>query len=590
LKVSLDAGEAGPLFAGRVIRGINNRAVTPVWMREKLRRGGVRPIHPVVDVTNFVMLELGQPMHGYDLGKLNGDISVRMAKQGEKLVLLGGTEIELKKSDLVIADNKGPVALAGVMGGDPTAVDADTADIFFEAAFFHPDAIAGKAREYNMHTESSLRFERGVDFGNTVNALERATELLLDIAGGHAGPVVAKSLDDKLPQRAPVALRHARLNSLLGIDIEAAQVEAMFGQLGMAVESTADGWAITPPTARFDIEIEEDLIEEVVRLIGYDNIPDIPASSPMNLATATEHQLSIDRIRSSFVDQGYQEAVTYSFVDPETEALLSTGDEPIVLKNPISQAQSVMRRSLWPGLIQALKLNENRQETRVRMFEYGVRFTSKGGEIIEEDVFAGVISGGFYQEHWEGKNAGMDIFDIKSDIYANFMLTDAPHEFAFVNDEHPVLRPGRTARIARAGQTIGWMGELHPALVAKLDLNTAPLLFEYLAEPSLRREPSRYEPISKFPQVRRDLAVVVDEAVPVSELVRAVVESGGALLREVVVFDIYAGERVDSGRKSVALGLILQEKSRTLNDTEVDGVVDTVTQALADKFAATIRD
>jgi len=590
VNVSLKAGSAGPLFAGRVVQGIDNSAVSPLWLREKLRRGGIRPINPVVDVTNYVLLELGQPMHGYDLGKLSGSVSVRMAAKGEKLTLLGGDEVELRANDLVIADESGPVALAGVMGGEATSVDGKTGDVFLEAAFFNPDAIAGKAREFGLHTESSLRFERGVDFGNTVNVLERATELLIDIAGGQPGPVTVEQLVDELPKRAAVTLRHARLNSLLGIDVPAAQVESMLTQLGMAVEAADGGWTVIPPSARFDIAIEEDLIEEVVRLIGYDNIPDIPAASPMRLAQSTEHKLTIDRIRSSFVDQGYQEAVTYSFVDPETEALLSTGDEPIVLQNPISQAQSVMRRSIWPGLIQAMKLNESRQETRVRMFEYGVRFTSHGGEIVEEDVFAGIISGGFYQEHWEGKQAGVDIFDIKSDIYANFILTDAPREFAFVNDEHPVLRPGRTARIVRSGQTLGWMGELHPALVAKLGLNTAPLLFEYLAEPSLERQPSGYQPISKFPQVRRDLAIVVDEELPVSELVRAVVETAGSLLREVVVFDIYAGESVDSGRKSVALGLILQEKSRTLNDTEVDGVVDTVTQALAAKFTATIRE
>jgi len=590
LSVSLEADKAGPLFAGRIVKGINSQASTPVWMREKLRRGGVRPIHPVVDVTNFVMLELGQPMHGYDLAKLDGGLSVRFARDKEKLVLLGGQELELSGSDLVIADSNGAVALAGVMGGDPTSVTDDTVDVVLEAAFFDPDAVAGKAREYGLHTDSSLRFERGVDFDNTVAALERATALLQEIAGGQAGPVTVECKNDLLPKRAPIELRHTRLNSLLGIDVPGEQVVAMFAQLDMQVETTDAGWLVTPPGARFDIEIEEDLIEEVVRLIGYDNIPDIPAPAPMTLATSSEYKLSIDRIRSSFVDQGYQEAVTYSFVDPETEAMLCTGDEPIVLQNPISLAQSVMRRSLWPGLVQALKLNESRQENRVRLFEYGVRFTSRGGEITEEDVFAGIISGNFYQEHWEGKQAGMDIFDIKSDIYANFMLTNAHAEFRFDGAEHPVLRPGRTARIERNGQLIGWMGELHPALVAKLGLSTAPLLFEYLAEPALEREPVSYQAISKFPQVRRDLAVVVDEDLPVSDLVREVAERGGPLLREVVVFDIYAGESVDSGRKSVALGLILQEKSRTLNDTEVDGVVDTVTQALADKFAATIRD
>jgi phenylalanyl-tRNA synthetase beta chain len=435
-----------------------------------------------------------------------------------------------------------------------------------------------------------LRFERGVDFSNTAIALERATALLVAIAGGEPGPVVTETLAAELPVRSAVLLRRDRLDSLLGIQVPDAEVLRMFRALGMSIETVAEGWHIVPPAARFDIAIEEDLIEEVVRLYGYDQIPDIAGSVPLRLAQSTETLVSVDRMRAGLVDQGYQEAVTYSFIDPQLDALFAGDDAYIELQNPISSAQSVMRRSLWPGLIQALKLNLNRQENRVRLFEYGVRFSQQGGEVEEQDVFAGVISGSYMQEHWEGKDAGLDIFDIKSDIYSLFVLTGQASEFSFRAAEHPVLRPGRSASIARHGKLIGWMGELHPRLVNKLDLDSAPLLFEFLAEPALQRVSARFKPISKFPRVRRDIAVIVDQAVPVSDLVREVALSAGPLLREVVVFDIYLGGSVDSGLKSVALGLILQEKSRTLTDIEVDGSVTAVTTALTGKFNAKIRE
>jgi len=588
--ISLQAGAAAPLFAGRVLKGINAGAQTPVWMRERLRRAGVRPIRPVVDVTNYVMLELGQPMHGYDLGKVAGGLTVRFAKAGESLDVLGGERLTLSDSDLVIADTVGAVALAGIIGGERTAVDNNTVDVLFEAAFFQPDAIAGKARRYGLHTEASLRFERGVDFSNTVVAIERATTLLMAIAGGKPGPVITETLAAELPVRSTVLLRRAKLDSLLGIQVPDEVVLRMFRALGMTIEASATGWQIVPPAARFDIAIEEDLIEEVVRLYGYDQIPDIAGSVPLQLAQSTETAVSVDRLRAALVDQGYQEAVTYSFIDPKLDALFAGNDAHIALQNPISSAQSVMRRSLWPGLIQALKLNLNRQENRVRLFEHGVRFSRQGSEVEEHDVFAGVVSGSYMQEHWDGKDAGLDIFDIKSDIYSLFVLTGQAFEFSFDAAEYPVLRPGRSASITRNGKIMGWMGELHPRLVNQLDLDAAPLLFEFLAEPALQRRVTRFEPISKFPRVRRDIAVIVDEAVPVSDLVREVALSAGALLREVVVFDIYVGGSVDSGLKSVALGLILQEKSRTLTDIEVDGSVLAVTTALAGKFNAKIRE
>jgi phenylalanyl-tRNA synthetase beta chain len=590
VNISLQAGGAAPLFAARVVKGINSLARTPVWLRERLRRAGMRPVHPVVDVTNYVMLELGQPMHGYDLNKLQGDLAVRFATAGEKLQVLGGDELTLTDTDLVISDTAGAVAFAGVIGGERTAVNSSTVDVLFEAAFFAPDALAGKARGYGLHTDSSLRFERGVDFSNTEAALERATALLVDIAGGMPGPVVLERLEAELPKRPAVLLRRAKLDSLLGISVPDADVLRMFAALGMQIATIKDGWQITPPGARFDIRIEEDLIEEVVRLYGYDQIPDIAGSMPLQLATSTETRVSVDRLRAGLVDQGYQEAITYSFIDPEMDALFAGDDKHIELQNPISSNQSVMRRSLWPGLIQALKLNLNRQENRVRLFEHGVKFSGQGDALQEQDVFAGVVSGTYMQEHWEGNSAGLDIFDIKSDVYSLMILTGKGHEFHFVTAESPVLRPGRSGRIERNGVPIGWIGELHPRMVAELDLDSAPLLFEFLVEPAIARAPASFEPISKFPRVRRDIAVLVDQELPVQDILAEVVRAAGALLREVVVFDIYLGESIDSGLKSVALGLILQDKSRTLTDNEVEASVSAVTTALTGKFNAKIRE
>ena len=588
--ISLVAKDACPRFAGRVIRKLNLRANTPTWMQERLRRSGMRPIHPVVDVTNYVMLELGQPMHAYDLDRLSENIAARYAEPGEVLELLGGQEVELTDDALVIADASGPVGLAGIMGGESTAVSEQTSDIFLESAFFAPSAIAGRARRFGLHSDASLRFERGVDPEQQVRAIERATELLLAIAGGAPGPVQEAISEEHVPARPEITLRLERLARVLGVEIPAAQVEEILTRLKMDVSSFDAGWQVRPPANRFDINIEEDLIEEVVRLFGYDRVPETPGQATTQLASATESRLPIARIRIGLVDRGYQEAMTYSFVEPGLSERMTGSVDHLELMNPISVDQSVMRASLWPGLIQALTTNLNRQHTRVRLFESGIRFIQQDSDILEEEVIAGLAVGGRTPENWEGPGNSADLYDIKADIEALFALTGAATEFSFTAVEHSALRPGRSARIDRSGQQVGWLGELHPGIVGSLEFQQTPVLFEICVAPAFAAVPPVYSEISRFPAVRRDIAVVVDQAVPVVKIESAVKKIVGPVLRELTTFDVYTGEGIDTGRKSVALGLILQETSRTLTDAEVDGVIDTVTECLADKFKAKIRE
>jgi phenylalanyl-tRNA synthetase beta chain len=573
-----------------VIEGLDPQAETPLWMRERLRRSGVRPISPVVDVTNFVMLEFGQPMHGYDLAKLSKSLVTRRAEPGEELVLLDGQKVTLDPEVLVIADASGAVAMAGIMGGEKTAVDEQTTSVFLESAFFARDVIAGKARRFGLHTDASVRFERGVDPQNQARAIERATALLLAITGGKPGPLIEVSCDDEIPVSAPVILRRQRLADVLGVDIAAAEVCEMLEGLQLTVNETPDGWAVTAPSARFDIEIEADLIEEVVRLYGYDRIPSIPGVERTTLGSVTESEVSLERLRATLVARGYQEAITYSFVERKLDAAFSIGTEALALSNPISSELSVMRQSLWPGLIGVLKRNLSRQHHRVRLFESGIRFISEGTEIKEENIISGLACGSALPEQWGDSSRLADVFDIKADLQGLFALTGAGLEFNFVADTHPSLRPGRTARVNRGGINIGWVGELHPALVRNLDLTTAPILFELALKPMVAAQLTAFIPVSRFPAVRRDIAVVIASDVPVHDLEQAARDAAGETLRDAVIFDIYAGQNIETGSKSVALGLILQETSRTLTETDVDEIMHAVIDRLSRDFNATIRE
>ena len=579
-----------PRFAGRVIRGIDPAAKSPLWMVERLRRAGLRGISPVVDITNYVMLELGQPLHAYDAALLTGPIRPRLAKTGEKVTLLDDKEMELRDDTLIITDDSGPIGIAGIMGGLSTAVSDTTTDVFFEAAFWPQDFMAGKARNYGMHTDASLRFERGVDPDGQGRAVERATQLLLEIAGGDAGPLVVDSSQEHLPKRATIVLRRSRLAHLLGLEIDAAEVTQILESLQLAVAPTADGWSVTAPSHRFDIEYEVDLIEEVARIHGYDSIPETTLAAQSPLETVTESRIDTERAAATLIGRDYQEIVTYSFIDPEANAKFTGRDSALVLSNPISSELSVMRASLWPGLVAAASTNMARQQDRVRLFEASRSYHGTLDAHEEVVRLAGLVAGPVVPEQWGAKPENVDFFDVKSDVEAVLALTGAMSEVHFVATEHPALQPGQAAEIRRGDEVIGLVGKLHPRLAKDYDLKKAAYVFELDVEKALASSAPSADVISRFPAIRRDIAVVVDEKVTAAELVDAVAEAAPDLIRDVRIFDIYRGDKIEAGRKSIAIGLILQETSRTLTDDDADTAMAAAIAKLEDKFAAYLRD
>lgn len=588
--VRVDAPEDCPRYLGRVIRGVNPHAETPLWMQERLRRGGIRSLGPLIDVTNYVLLELGQPMHAFDLARLSDGVEVRRARTGEKLVLLDGKTLELDQETLVIADSSGPLALAGIMGGEHSGCSDDTRDLFLECAFFAPLAIAGRARKYGLHTDSSFRFERGVDPQIQRNAMERATRLLIDIAGGEAGPVVENLSEADLPKAATISLRAARIKRLLGVEFAASEVEEILTRLGMCLIKTDDGWDVQAPSYRFDMAIEPDLIEELGRIYGYDNIPSVLPSAHMVMPEAPEGRLPLARLREVLVDRGYHEAITYSFVDPKVHDLIAPGGNPVALANPISADLSVMRTSIWPGLLTAVAHNLKRQQPRVRLFESGLIFVNSESGLAQVNRLSGVICGSVRGEQWSAKDRAVDFFDIKGDVES--LLAAAGHKgrVAFEATSHPALHPGQTARIVRDGEELGLLGALHPAVADSLDIKTACYVFELDLDAISERALPVFAALSKFPSIRRDLAVVVDNSISSATLANTIREAAGTLLIEVNVFDLYTGAGIETGRKSVALGLILQDSSRTLVDADVDKVMARVTSGLTSAHGATLRD
>jgi phenylalanyl-tRNA synthetase beta chain len=597
--VHLDAPAGCPKFVGRVVRGVNNQAVTPVWMRERLRRAGVRSISPVVDVTNYVMLELGQPMHGYDLAKLDGEIHARLGRAGETITLLDGKTVTVQPDVLLITDRTGPVGVAGIMGGQRTAVSAETTEVFFEAAYFAPDAVIGRAMRWGLTTDASQRFERGVDPSQQERAVERATALLLAIAGGQAGPTSMTRSDEHLPARATVGLRRKQLARLLGIGFDDTRVRATLEGLQMSVAPTEEGWRVTPPPHRFDIAIEADLIEEVARIVGYQAVPEADARGPQVFASLPSARAAERDVLETLALRGYQEAITYAFVDPQLQSRLFPDVTGIALANPIASDLSVMRVSLWPGLLKAALENQRRQQDRIRLFEHGARFlaasaaTGGVGPTQELDTLAGVACGHRLPEQWgvpRDMREPVDFFDVKGDVEALLAATGARAEFTFEPHALSCLHPGRAARLTRQGEPVGWLGELHPALVKALDFTYPPVLFELDIAAALRVERPAYREVSRFPQVRRDLAVVVDEAVALSSLTERVTCTASSLLRDLRVFDVYRGPGVEAGRKSVALGLIFQDISRTLTEDDVAGIMAAVVADLRVSLNAKIRE
>jgi phenylalanyl-tRNA synthetase beta chain len=588
LEIKVEAAEACPVYLGRLIKNINPNAVTPLWMQERLRRAGVRSLSPVVDVTNYVLIELGQPLHAFDAGKLAAPIVVRRGKTGESLALLNDQTIELDSESLIIADQRQALALAGVMGGRDSAVSSETKDIFLECAFFTPISIAGKARQFGLHTDSSHRFERGVDFNLQKRAIERATQLIVAIAGGSAGPVNEAISTQAFPSRLPVKLRAQRIAKVLGIAFGNDEVHALFLGLGMKVATVTDGWEITPPGFRFDIAIEADLLEEIGRIFGYNNLPSSSLLMRSELGKAPEALLPLARLQDCLVDRGYQEAITYSFVDEAMQNAVAPGDEFIRIQNPISSELAIMRTTLWCGLLNAALYNLNRQQTRVRLFESGLRFFYQDGQIQQRKMLSGLALGSVHAEQWAEKTRNVDFYDIKADVEALFALTGTLA--VFQPGQHPALHPGQTAQILnQQGEIVGLLGMLHPTLEKQLGFDSPVFLFELNQEAVLERKVPKFTSLSKFPSVRRDMALIVEDAVSASAISDCISACGETAIREVQIFDVYRGAGVAEGCKSVALSLILQDFSQTLTESEIDAIFRRVLDALAAKLNAKLR-
>ncbi|MDU6411784.1 MAG: phenylalanine--tRNA ligase subunit beta [Yersiniaceae bacterium] len=593
LPIKVEATEACPRYLGRVVKGINVKATTPLWMREKLRRCGIRSIDPVVDVTNYVLLELGQPMHAFDLDRIDGGIVVRMAQPDESLVLLDGTNVKLRDDTLVIADHQKALAMGGIFGGEHSGVNGETQNVLLECAFFDPLAITGRARRYGLHTDASHRYERGVDPALQPQALERATALLLAICGGEAGPVIDVTHEATLPRPATISLRREKLDRLIGIHVDDQQVSDILTRLGCTVTVIDGGWQAVAPSWRFDMQIEEDLVEEVARIYGYNNIPDVPVKANLEMTTHREADLSLKRVKTLLVDRGYQEAITYSFVDPKVQALLHPGEEALILPSPISVEMSAMRLSLWTGLLSAVVYNQNRQQGRVRLFESGLRFVpdSAADLAIRQDLMlAGVIAGHRYEEHWDLARQPVDFYDMKGDLEAILDLTGKSAGIQFRAEANPALHPGQSAGIYLQGERIGFIGVVHPELERKLDLNGRTVVFEMLWNKVADRVLPDAGEISRFPANRRDIAIVVAENVPADDILVECKKVGANQVVGVNLFDVYRGKGVADGFKSLAISLVLQDTARTLEEEEIAATVAKCVEALKQRFQASLRD
>ncbi len=587
--IEVSASDACPRYLGRVVKGVNVKAETPLWMVEKLRRSGIRTIDPVVDITNFVLLELGQPMHAFDLNRIEGGIRVRMAEQGEKLTLLDGQEVELNADTLVIADHAKPLAMAGVMGGEHSGVNEDTQDLLLEAAFFNPISIAGRARNYGLHTDSSHRFERGVDYNIARTAMERATQLVLDICGGQPGPVTEVASEADLPKAADITLRRKRIEQVLSLTMADEEVTDILVRLGMNTEASEEGWAVTAPSYRFDMAIEADLIEELARIYGYNRLPVRTPAAATPLAKAPESRMAIRDLRRQMIARGFQEAITYSFVEPELQKALDPEREALALLNPISAEMSVMRTTLLTGLVSAASYNLKRQQPRVRLFETGLRFVPETDGLKQIPTLAMLVCGNRLTQSWSEQETAVDFFDLKGDVEALLARGGDASAYRFEVAQHPALHPGQSARILKNGQPIGWIGALHPATQKKVGVKQTLFVAELDLEAIRDIAVPSYEDISKFPEMRRDLALVVAQDVAVDAVLTAIRAKAGEYLIKLNLFDVYVGKGIDPDRKSLALGLTWQHPSRTLTDEEVNDSVSSVLAHLEDSLGATLR-
>jgi len=569
-------------YAGRLIEGVNASAQTPDWIIRRLERSGIRSISAIVDITNYVLLELGQPLHAFDASKLQGDIRVRSAKPAEPIVLLNQQEVKLDTDMLVIADDSGAIALAGIMGGASTAVSDATQSIFLESAFFTPDAIAGKARRLGLSTDSSYRFERGVDYANTLQALEYATQLIQQFCGGQACPI--SEVKGALPVRKAVALRHSKLQSILGIAISESQVVQYFARLGFVSESKAGSFIVTPPSYRFDISIEEDLIEEIARLHGYDHIPALAPQAELTMLPAFESQPRPAWLRDIAVAHGYQETVNYSFVEEQPEREILGNSKPIKLKNPIASNMSVMRSSLWVGLLDALVYNLNRKQARVRLFEIGSAYTLDGESYQEKMLISGLAYGTASPEQWAEPARELDFFDIKA-------VTDALGSLRveYQVAQHPALHPGQSAQIMLGSKPIGWLGKLHPRWQQHYQLPLATFVFELDAASLLIHPLQTFTEVAKFPPIRRDLAVIVDESIEVKALIDTMLSAQIPVVNEVRLFDVYRGKGIAENKKSLAFLVLMQDTQKTLTDVEADEAMSKLLDSIKKNHGAELR-
>jgi phenylalanyl-tRNA synthetase beta chain len=589
IPIRLEARKDCPLYIGRIIEDIDPGAKTPDWIKERLRRSGLRPISPVVDVTNYVMLELGQPMHAFDLDNLQGGIVVRHATKGEKLRLLDGSEIDLTEGSLLICDQERPIALAGIMGGEGSGISETTTTLLLESAWFRPGAIAGRARYYGMQTDASHRFERGVDPALQARAIHRATSLMLSIVGGRPGPLLEGQDKRYLPKRDRITLRYNRVEQVIGIKIPEKKVDLLLRRLEMHVRRLRRGWDVIPPSWRFDISGEHDLVEEVARLYGYNEVPDASPRAKMVAKMAPEKRVNERLIRQTIINLGYHEAITYSFVDDKLQKLLQPEAEVVKLANPIASGMSVMRVSLWSGLLQAMMTNYNRQHRRIRLFEIGHTFTKVRNKYKEVRHFSALITGDLTPEQWGSTPKGVDFFDLKGDVEHLLGLTGRVDQFSFLPAKDPALHPGQCAEVYRGKEKVGILGQLHPDLQKSIGVDQPVFLFELKLDPLQRGVLPKYHTVSRFPATRRDLALVVNEEVSASRVVEEIRRVAGQTLSQLQLFDVYRGEGIEKYEKSIAVGLTLRSGSRTLDDSEVDAIVASVVKRLASEFGAKLR-
>jgi len=594
--INITAKHACTHYVGSIIKNVNSTTQSPIWLQEKLRRSGLRSLHPIVDVTNYVLLEMGQPMHAFDLDKLNGGIQVRMAKKGEKIDLLDGQKVSISDNTLVIADDKGPVALAGIMGGNDSAVTDETKNILLESAYFDPIQIASRARQYGLHTDSSHRFERGVDPELQQRAMARAVRLILEITGGEIGPMNEVKTSEHSPIRLPVTLKYSSIKRYLGIEIERQTVEDILTRLGMSLSAIDEqSWSVVIPSYRFDIALEVDLIEEIARIHGYGQIPDSVPDVPGVIQEQPEGKVEVDTLKRMLVTRGYQEAITYSFVDPGLLALLDPDGEPIKLSNPISADMSVMRTNLWVGLINVARYNMNRQQNQIRLFEVGQKFVPTGKNIQQENVLAGLISGTVIPEQWGEATRALDFYDIKNDVETLLNPTHTLSQIRFEAAQHPALHPGQSARIMSTVQdekpkTIGMIGTLHPAIQEKLGLSQPIYLFELQIDILTKQLLPKFIEVPKFPTIRRDLAIIVDDDINAQRISDCIINNSPSILIGIQLFDVYRGEGIENHKKSMAYALTLQDIERTLTDNEVDTVLSEIMSILNKELGATMRN